>query len=212
MRIYFWTRWRTEYPDESFRFPVLNRNVRVRSKQLRIQDLLLLVLRCLAILLFVFALSRPFSTGESSSALSGEKRSGVIIALDASYSMEEGADSSNRFKRALDQVKVISESIHPGDPVSLVLLGAEQDVIIRNMAFDANRFRNILFDLKAKPESLNLDNITSSLIGLVEDMEAPQKEVFIVSDIQAKSWNKQISRLRDGLKKLNENALQPWSC
>jgi len=184
----------------------LNRNVRVRSKQMRIQDLLLLVLRCLAILLFVFALSRPFSTGENSSALSGEQRSGVIIALDASFSMEEGDENSNRFKRALDQVKVISESIHPGDPVSLVLLGAEQDVIIRNMAFDANRFRNILFDLKAKPEALNLDNITSSLIGLVEDMEAPQKEVFIVSDIQEKSWNKQISRLRDGLKKLNENA------
>ena len=184
----------------------LNRNVRVRSKQMRIQDLLLLLLRCLAILLFVFALSRPFSTGENSSALSGEQRAGVIIALDASFSMEEGDDNSNRFKRALDQVKVISESIRPGDPVSLVLLGAEQDVIVRNMAFEPDRFRDILFEQKVKPESLNLDNITTSLVGLVEDMEAPQKEVFIVSDIQTQSWNKQISRLRDGLKKLNENA------
>ena len=37
----------------------LNRAVRVRSRQIRLQHILLLVLRCLAVLLLVFAFSKP---------------------------------------------------------------------------------------------------------------------------------------------------------
>ena len=39
----------------------LNRSVRVRSRQIRLRDILLLLLRCLALLLLVLALSRPAS-------------------------------------------------------------------------------------------------------------------------------------------------------
>ena len=37
----------------------LNHNVKVRSRQIKLRDLLLLILRCLALLLLVFALARP---------------------------------------------------------------------------------------------------------------------------------------------------------
>ena len=49
----------------------LNRNVRVRSRQIRLRDLLLLFLRCLALLLLVFALARPVWKNEDSSWLPG---------------------------------------------------------------------------------------------------------------------------------------------
>ena len=37
----------------------LNRSVRVLSRQIKLRDLLLLILRCLALLLLAFALARP---------------------------------------------------------------------------------------------------------------------------------------------------------
>lgn len=37
----------------------LNRSVRVRSRQIKLRDLLLLLLRCMALLFIVFALARP---------------------------------------------------------------------------------------------------------------------------------------------------------
>lgn len=63
----------------------LNSSVRVRSRQIRLRDLFLLILRCLALLLLIFALSRP--AWEDSSWLPGERRAGVVIAIDSSFSM-----------------------------------------------------------------------------------------------------------------------------
>ena len=88
---------------------VLNRNVRVRSRQIRLRDLLLLCLRCLALLLLVLAFARPAWQGGTASWIPGEPRAGVVIGLDASFSMEHGGEGEARFDRALDQVKVISE-------------------------------------------------------------------------------------------------------
>jgi len=122
----------------------LNRSVRVRSRQLRLRDLLLLSLRCLAVLLLALALSRPATRSAGSSWLPGERRAGVILALDGSYSMEHTDGDATRFQRALKQIGVISEQIHPGDPVSLVLLGPKHRVAVRNMAYDPDRFAAVL--------------------------------------------------------------------
>ena len=118
----------------------LNRNLRVRSRELRLRDILLLLLRCLALLLLVFALSRPFWPAGSGSWFSGEPRAGVVSAIDASFSMGHGSEGTSRFDRALEQAKIIAESIQPGDPVSLVLMGGQDEALVHNMAFDPRCF------------------------------------------------------------------------
>ena len=90
---------------------------------MRLRDILLLLLRCLALLFLILALSRPIWQGGAGSWFSGEARAGVVIAIDASFSMEHGPDGATRFNRAMDQVEVIGEQILPGDPVSIILLG-----------------------------------------------------------------------------------------
>ena len=98
---------RTEWAAMQF----LNRSVRVRSRQLRLRDLLLLILRCLAVLLLVLALARPAWRGDSASWIPGEKRAGVVIALDGSFSMQHGEEGASRFQRAMKQVEAISGKI-----------------------------------------------------------------------------------------------------
>ncbi|MEO2036447.1 MAG: BatA domain-containing protein, partial [Planctomycetaceae bacterium] len=72
----------------------LNRNVRVRSRQLKLRDVLLLCLRCLALLLLVTALARPAWRNGMPSWIPGEPRAGVVIGIDASFSMEHGEDDA----------------------------------------------------------------------------------------------------------------------
>ena len=101
----------------------LNRSVRVRSRELRLKDLILLCVRCLAILLLAAALAKPFvEDGRDVPAGVGESRAGVSIALDASFSMAHSDGTATRFERAIEKIGTITENIHPGDPVSLVLL------------------------------------------------------------------------------------------
>jgi hypothetical protein len=184
----------------------LNRNVRVRSRQLRLRDILLLILRCLALLFLVLALSRPIWQDGTNSWLRGEARAGVVIAVDASFSMEHGGKGATRFRRALDQVEVIGEHIQPGDPVSLILLGGEDEVIAHNMAFDRERFSALLQKAKPVPAGLDLDSVPKRLKELLEDMEAPQKEAYFITDVQARDWNRASARFQASLADLQKGA------
>lgn len=184
----------------------LNRSVRVRSRQIRLRDLLLLCVRCLALLLLILALARPAWQGGTASWIPGESRAGVVIALDASFSMEHGGEGATRFDRALDQVAVISEHIVPGDPVTLILLGGEDEVLVRNMAFDRERFREVLEKAKASPTELNLDRVPKRLAELLEDMEAPQKEVYFITDVQARDWRQSSAKFQEALAGLHNEA------
>ena len=185
----------------------LNRSVRVRSRQLRLKDILLLFLRCLAILLVGLALAKPVTKeAEGFVASLGERRAGVIIAVDASYSMQHSDGSTTRFERALEQIRAIAEGIHAGDPVCLVLLGEEHKVVARNMAFDPERFETILQAQQPTPESLDLDSVPMRLKELAEDMDAPQKEIYIVTDMQERDWKGRPAWLRDALKELCQSA------
>ena len=184
----------------------LDRNVRVRSRQIRLRDLLLLCLRCLALLLLVFALARPAWNGGAAGWLPGEARAGVVIAVDASFSMEHGGEGSTRFDRALEQVEVIAEQIQTGDPVSLILLGGEDEVLIRNMAFDADRFSDILETAKVAPAGLALDRVPKRLKELVDDMEAPEKEIYFISDVQERDWRRSSASFHEALADLSNDA------
>ncbi len=185
----------------------LNRAVNVRSRQIKLRDLLLLVLRCAAVLLLVFALSKPTTDNSDSIAETlGERRAGVVIALDASFSMQHSDGSSTRFENAVKKVETITKSIAPGDPVSLILLGTEHRVVVRNMAYDADRFQKILLEQKASDEPLNLDSVPSRLKRLASEMDAGQKEIHIITDTQQHDWSGDTSRLQAAFEELTENA------
>ena len=183
----------------------LNRNVRVRSRQLRLRDILLLILRCLALLFLVFALAKPHleDAGGIVSSI-GEKRAGVVIAVDASYSMQHSDGNTTRFEKAMEKARSIASGMHEGDPVSLVLLGQEHQVVTRNMAFDVDRLEALLLEQKVMPEPLNPESLPQLLSGLVEEMEAPQKEVYFITDVQVKDWQDQPTWLMETFKSLGQ--------
>jgi hypothetical protein len=182
----------------------LNSSVRVRSRQIKLRDLLLLILRCVALLLLMFALARPAWTGAS--WLPGESRAGAVIALDGTFSMQEAAEGTSRFSRALDQIRVITGKIKPGDPVTLVMLGGQDQVLVRNMAFDQARMDAILANLEPTSAALNWEGVPTRLKALAEDMDAPQKEIYIVTDAQSRDWKDRSSEFRDALTDLGQSA------
>lgn len=182
----------------------LNRSVRVRSRQIKLRDLLLLLLRCMALLLLVFALARP--AWEKSSWFPGERRAGVVIAIDSSFSMGHGGEDGTRFDEAMKRVEIIRSKMAPGDPVTVVMLGGDQQVVLRNMAYDAKRFGEAVANLSPGSGSMDLVNEPKRIAELVADMEAPQKEVYLITDAQAADWKQPSARLREALAELNTQA------
>ena len=183
----------------------LNRNVRVRSRQLKLRDILLLILRCLALLFLVLALANPSSPNPGSLGQSiGQQRGGVVLAIDASYSMQHSDGKATRFDRALEHARTILSKIHPGAPVSLVLLGTEHEVIARSLAYEPAHFEELLQGLSTRPESLRLDNVPPLLGELAEEMEAPHKSIFLITDLQRQDWEGQPAWLETAFDGLGE--------
>jgi uncharacterized membrane protein len=181
----------------------LNRSIRIRARQLRLRDLILMLLRCLAVLLLAFALAQPGSDSPSGIGTSlGEPQAGVVIALDRSFSMQH----SERWDRALEQVAEIAASIPPGAPVSLVTLGDSHLVLARSMAYKAERFDALVEGLAPSAEPLKLETVPAILSELLADTDALRKEVYLITDLQARDWAKPTPWLREALGDLRAQA------
>jgi hypothetical protein len=166
----------------------LARAAQVRSRQIRLKDILLMLLRCLAVALVVLTLSRPVIRTGGAAAAIGHDRPGVVIALDASYSMLHKALERTRFDRALDRAREIAGTIDEGDPVSLVLVGAQHRVLLRNVPFHRERFEDELATLSPLAEHAALETLPEAVEPLLEQMTVAQKEVYFITDAQARDW------------------------
>ena len=185
----------------------LDNSIRIKSKEIKVKDILLLILRLLAVILLVLAISKPFiKNAEGLASQLGEKRVGTIIALDASFSMQHKDGKQTRFAKAKQKVEEIVSTINPGNPITFALLGAEHQVLLQNRTYEAESFSQLLNSQSASPEALDIDSIPRRLKDLVNEIDAPQKEIYIISDIQEQDWKTGADRLKHALKDLSKSA------
>jgi hypothetical protein len=167
---------------------LLRRAIIVRSRQIQIEDLLLLALRCLAIILLAMAMARPTLTSAGSFLVS-EPQVGVVVAVDGSYSMGYQSSVSTRFERAMEQLREVQKTLDYGTPVSLVLMGDQPRILLRTTAYDPEKFAKAIKDMRVLSERLNVEANLETLAALVNETTAPSRETYILTDAQANTWD-----------------------
>ena len=171
---------------------LLRRALVVRSGQIRLEDFIILLLRCLPVLLLATALLRPIL---KDSSLVGNQRVGMVVAIDDSLSMNHGA--TTRFETAIEKARKILETASPGDKVSIVFLnereiGDPKKVPLRAADYDTNKISEILDNAKRVGASTHQSNIENSIPLLKEmsdEMKAGTKEIHIITDAQQSDWS-----------------------
>jgi hypothetical protein len=178
---------------------LLRRALVVRSNRVRIEDFLLLALRCLIILLIALALARPTLSSAGIGWAGGEGSAGAVIALDASYSMEHRPGLRSRFDLALDRARAVFKTLRPGAPTTLVLMGEKPHYLLRNVSFDDDRFAEALKNAAPLPERLNLEACLDEMPGLLRELSAPSRECYVITDAQATTWGQPSERAKQAL-------------
>jgi len=178
---------------------LLRRAMVVRSRRVRIEDLILLLLRCLAVALLAIAMSRPTIGARGARFFGGESRVGMVIALDGSYSMSHRPGVQARFDAAVQKAREIARTLQPGDQLSLVLLGQRPRVLLRNVSFDQQRIDERLNALRVLPERLNVELCLEQLATLIDEVRAPAKECYVVSDAQDLTWREVSEKARKSI-------------
>ena len=178
---------RRKRSQEALQFPSLMFISKVPYRSLRrrrLQDRMLLALRCLALALLVLAFAQPVLRGTAGER--GPESADVLILVDRSYSMAGAERWSTAQRLASEQLDRLGED----DRVSLILFDDRAEVIASDGGGgrDAERVRVAM--QTAEPTSAT----TSFAVGLraarrqLLDEEAEQARVVIISDFQRNGW------------------------
>lgn len=183
---------------------LLRRALVIRSGQVKLEDYLILFLRCLAVALLAFALLRPIMNSDANSLL-GDKKVGMIIGIDASFSMNHGEHS--RFERALDKAREIVKTAREGDPVTIVLMSNRPKVLVRGTGYVPAQVAELLGPkTTATPYRLGLERNLDLLNELAGELKTPGKEIFLVSDSQEIDWANLSGTAKASFERLTKSA------
>ncbi len=168
---------------------ILERVLRRRRKRVRMEDLIVLILRCAALALLALALLRPTLLGRAGAWFLGSRGVGMVLAIDASYSMGHGKGET-RFDAARAAAQKVLSTLKPGDPVAIVLLGSRPRVVLETTGYDEAVAERLLSRMAPLPEGLNVDPCLDQLQILLSELETPVRECVIISDAQVESWGR----------------------
>jgi len=165
-------------------------------RRVRIEELILLALRCLAVFLLGALLARPFLAPSGIAAvLGGSERSERIFLIDDSFSMGYRGGGSTPLARAKESVANLVHRLRetaPGDTVT-VLRASEPDApLVAGALLDEKQLDQLLARLEAVDPTQRALAVAACLDALEslleEETAAPSVALYVLSDFQRTDW------------------------
>jgi hypothetical protein len=150
------------------------------KRRLEIRHWLLLALRCLLLVLIVFAFARPFLNTESAAAGLEPGRQDSVIVLDRSYSMR----IADHWQQALDLALQQVERKQPRDRIGVVLFDEETE-ILSDLTTSADNLRALLRPQSPGYKATRLPAAIEQAARLLAGSNASGRQIYVISDFQA---------------------------
>ena len=187
---------------------LLDAAMTTNRKKIKIEQLLLLLLRSCIPLFLAFCMARPVITGMKN--LIRNAQSSMIIMLDNSYSMESGDSEQNPWKKATDESSKIIKSLPRGSQVALLGMAGpltQNDV----SGYDLAQSRRLINNAQAGYGSASPETtMESAATVFAEEMHHADQQLVIVSDFQKSSWaNKNSDSRQRAFELINSNKVKP---
>ena len=171
----------------SLRF--LQKTVLEKTQRMRVRELLLLLLRCLACILIALAFARPFRPGSVLAGANGKPQEDVVLVVDDSPSLMAQENTSVRWNALLERARKEVEGHPPGDRVGLVCASdpsrAETEL--------SNNFGAFKAPLSREHPSARRGDLAQALTTAVELLAAsqqPSRRIVLYTDLQANQIEK----------------------
>jgi hypothetical protein len=168
--------------------------VQRNERRLRVEDLLLLLLRCLLLILLALALARPAFRAAAGIAVGGGPRT-VVIALDNSYSMGLTDGGSSRFDNGKRAAEQIVDQLPVGSQVAFLLFSDVARPVIAEPAADLNLVRKMIGDAALTDRGSNVHPALSDALDILKRHASDRAGIYLITDGQATGW-KEMAAMR----------------
>ena len=164
-------------------------SVEQNQRRIQIEDILLLVLRCLMLLLLGMALARPTLGCKAANALLGSQSVTGVIILDNSYSMSGTDGVKSRFDQAKMAADQVLNTMPNGSSVSLILASDLANPIIPEPTHDLVKVRRAIGEARLSSRGSNLYPAVKMALDTLKGRSAARKEIYLFTDGQLVAWN-----------------------
>lgn len=154
------------------------------AKRQKLHELLLLLMRCLALAMLALALAAPVL--KQSGAMPGSAGTAVVIVLDDTYSMSALDANGPIFNSAKSMTASILHTLKPGDS-ACILTSLRMPQMSRNLG----ELETELKTIEPSFSSGTLGPPVKAAMELLRSTEAAQRELYIISDFQKRALDLQ---------------------
>lgn len=160
--------------------------VRTNQKRFRLEQLILLLLRCAIPILLACCLAQPVLTG--SRTLDRDAPVSVVILLDNSYSMETASEEGTRFQAAVQAATEMIEAMGRGSEVAVILTGGGPVRLFDQPVFDPQAVSGKLKQVRAGYGASDMRAALEAALDTLASMSHPRREMILISDFQPADW------------------------
>jgi hypothetical protein len=157
------------------------------QRRLRLEDLLLLLLRGLLILLIALALARPVFQSADAVGLGRAAITGVIV-LDNSASMRATDGVQSRFARARAYAETIVDTLPESSALAVLVASDVVRGLIPEPSRDLNLVRKVLRDAPLSDRATHLLPALRQAVDTLERRGGARREIYVITDGQALGW------------------------
>ncbi|MEM7263628.1 MAG: BatA domain-containing protein, partial [Planctomycetota bacterium] len=191
----------------------LLRAMQKNRRRLRLENILLLIIRTLIVLLFVFGMLRPvLDTGPLPIGPGGSRAE--LFVIDGSYSMDLEDGGRSLLFQAVDRAKRrVDKVLEPGDQVGLVVGGGFPEVMFREPQTVSEQGSQLITDTLDRIETVyDQFDVGATLTQVAAWIESEGKgfqwEIHLYTDVQRADWltpdgSSEVA-IRDGLARIEE--------
>jgi len=179
-------------------------------RRVRLENLLLLLLRTALVVLLITAVARPFSQREDAlaSLFGSTGPTERIFLLDDSHSMRAGQGNKGAFETAKGLIRRLVERLHEersSDRVTIVLGSRPRDLEegVARVAVASDQAQRLLRTLDRMQPGDGVFDVVESAHAVLDGLEEREARVVlhIVSDFRARDWMDQDGALRPDIVK-----------
>lgn len=170
--------------------------IRKNERKMKLEDLLLLILRCLVIALLALAFARPALQGMSNVFSGGPVTAMVVIDRSASMAYSDGRET--RLDAAKGEAVKLLDAMPAGSACGLVLAGAGPDPVVPAPSDDLPLVKRRIQLTESDAGKADLYPAIRLAADALRESGEGRRQVHILSDGTQASWSRlpEIARLR----------------
>ena len=178
-------------------------SVEQNQRRMKVEDLILLMLRCLLLVLLALALARPAIKQAAGDMFGQSKVTGVII-LDNSQSMGMSDGTQTRFEKAKKTAEQAIDSMPAGSATAIFLASDIVNGVVPEPTFDFNLARKTIREAVLTDRSSDLAPAINKAVDTLKGRFAIRKEIYLLTDGQSLGW-KQLGVIQQTLNKIKSD-------